>query len=178
MKIASPELDKIIIELTPDDMRELDIKYEDMDYSSADTRRAFRSLLERAGRELGRSIDPAGRMMIETVPEVCGGCLVCFTMLEAPRHMPADTGGELVAQFITADCLLDAAGAFSRLKIVPGHSELYADGGRYRLIIGLESEGERIKSFFAEFADFCSADALLAAETREHWQRAGGTGIF
>ena len=49
-------------------MDALNITYEQMDYSNIETRRVVWTLLDRAGHELKRDIDPSGRMIIEAVP--------------------------------------------------------------------------------------------------------------
>ena len=59
MKINSPAEDRIIVDLTQQDMTELDITYEDMDYSTIETRRVIWTLLDKAGRILGRELDPS-----------------------------------------------------------------------------------------------------------------------
>lgn len=81
MKIESPTGNKIIVELSEQDMLELDITYEELDYSTSETRRVIWTLLDRAGKQLGRAIDPTKRMMIEALPCRDGGCTVCFTIL-------------------------------------------------------------------------------------------------
>ena len=71
MKIEAPEENKIVVRLTADDMTKLHITYEEMDYANIETRRVIWTLLDEARRELGRDIDPSGRMLIEALPEMC-----------------------------------------------------------------------------------------------------------
>ena len=52
MKINSPAEDRIIVDLTDEDLRELDITYEDMDYSTIETRRVIWTVLDAAGKGL------------------------------------------------------------------------------------------------------------------------------
>lgn len=175
MKIASPTDDKIIVELTPDDMLELDIKYEDMDYSSIETRRVIWTLLEKAGKELGRDIDPSQRMMIETVPEVCGGCLVCFTILEEMRRnglyikQPFVRSTTLTCEFPGADELMDAVDSFCGSDCELPASGLYEQNGRYRLVMRTAGKGDDLIRFFSEFTRDCCNSELSAAFTVEHW---------
>ena len=49
MKINSPAEDRIIVDLTDEDLRELDITYEDMDYSTIETRRVIWTVLVASG---------------------------------------------------------------------------------------------------------------------------------
>lgn len=85
MKINSPAEDRIIVDLTDEDLRELDITYEDMDYSTIETRRVIWTVLDAAGKALGRDLDPSHRMVIEASPKSAGGCVLCFTLLDERR---------------------------------------------------------------------------------------------
>lgn len=80
MKIQAPAENRITIELSARDMDALNITYEQMDYSNIETRRVVWTLLDRAGHELKRDIDPSGRMIIEAVPAGRGGCVLKFTL--------------------------------------------------------------------------------------------------
>ena len=82
MKINSPAEDKIIVDLTRQDMLELDITYEAMDYSTIETRRVIWTVLGEAGKFLGRELDPSRRMIIEASQKPEGGCTLCFTILD------------------------------------------------------------------------------------------------
>ncbi len=179
MKIASPELDKIIIELTPDDMRELDINYDKMDYACVETRQVFRSLLEQAQAELGRKIDTGGRMMIETVPEVSGGCLVCFTILEEPTPEPPDEGRDVLsADFSSLDALLGAAKCCAAMKIPCPETELFTLGTAYRLKAQNADKGSAFANLISEFADNTTFGNKADTAAEEHWQRLGGAEAF
>ncbi|MBO5410219.1 MAG: adaptor protein MecA, partial [Clostridia bacterium] len=78
MNIQSPAEDKIIVDLTKQDMLELEITYEEMDYSTIETRRVIWTLLDEAGKALGREFDPSRRMIIEAMPKNEGGCVLSF----------------------------------------------------------------------------------------------------
>ena len=108
MKINSPNKAKIIVELTRDDMRELDITYENMDYSNIETRRVIWTILDKARKTLCRDIDPSGKMTIETIPLDTGGCVIFFTVndtSECIRNIIA--GNEDVYEFDSLDNVLD-----------------------------------------------------------------------
>ena len=168
MKIESPTEDRIIVELSEEDMRELDITYEDMDYSTSETRRVMWTLLDRAGKQLGRDINPAKRMMIETLPGICGGCTVCFTILEkgtAPCSVFKQSE-YLTFEFENADCLLDAVKALGIGSRVPG--KLYTSGGRYRLSAS-GKDAYALRRALSEYARVIEGKGC-AEFTCEHWQ--------
>ena len=173
MKINSPAEDRIIVDLTQQDMTELDITYEDMDYSTIETRRVIWTLLDRAGRILGRELDPSRRMVIEAMPKAEGGCVLCFTMLDCRRKTSAKQflkkqSEFLICDFDNLDSLFDAAKGF-RNSDCATESSLYENGGKYRLTVSGAEDIPKIKTCLSEFGKAESCDALLCEFTKEHW---------
>lgn len=181
MKIEAPEENKIIVRLTADDMTRLHITYEEMDYANIETRRVIWTLLDEARRELGRDIDPSGRMLIEALPAGEGGCVLQFTvMAQEARPQPArhltmkKTRAPLIYEFPSAQLLLDAAESVQRLGIHPPESELYRQAHSYRLIVSAAASAELLSIALSEFGSLCDQGELPAAFTREHWQSVCG----
>ncbi|MBO7179326.1 MAG: adaptor protein MecA [Clostridia bacterium] len=81
MKIEAIGEEKILVALSDKDMNELDITYDEMDYSNIETRRVIWTILDEAKRSLGKSIDTDGRILIEVTPGDDGGCIMCFTTM-------------------------------------------------------------------------------------------------
>ena len=79
MDIQPISNNKFIVGLTCDEMKDLDITYEDMDYSNIETRRVIWTILDTVRRDTGRDVDPSGNLMIEAAPDTDGGCLLMFT---------------------------------------------------------------------------------------------------
>lgn len=177
MKIEAPEENKIVVRLTADDMMKLHITYEEMDYANIETRRVIWTLLDEARRELGRDIDPSGRMLIEALPAGEGGCVLRFTVLEQEskpqplRHLTMKKSRTpLVYEFTSAQMLLDAAESVRRLNVLPPESELYRQEHCYRLIVSSAEQSELLEIALSEFGTPCARGELPAAFTREHWQ--------
>ncbi|HIT53622.1 MAG TPA: adaptor protein MecA [Candidatus Fimivicinus intestinavium] len=176
MKIEAPEGNKIVIRLTADDLMKLHITYEEMDYANIETRRVIWTLLDEARKELGRDIDPSGRMLIEALPAREGGCVLRFTVLQQTAknqqsHVSVRRNASpLIYEFADAQLVLDAAAAVRRLKAFPVESELYQQGGRYRLIVSPAGENELLPIALTEFGTLCAQGELPAAITREHWR--------
>lgn len=168
MKILAPSENRITIELSARDMDALNITYEQMDYSNIETRRVVWTLLDRAGHELHRDIDPSGRMLIEALPSGKGGCVLKFTLCsDSTVGTTSITKGEkpTVYEFSSLDNILDAASAAG---VCCEKSELYRSNGTYRLLMS---------GFFRQsppcvLNDFGSekAETAAAAHTREHWE--------
>ncbi|HZJ77632.1 MAG TPA: adaptor protein MecA [Clostridia bacterium] len=177
MKIEALSDSKIAVELTEEDMTDLDITYEDMDYSNIETRRVIWTLLDRARETLNRDIDPCGKMLIEAVPKSGGGCTINFTVLPNETTLTAHTNklhikrdsAYITYEFNSIDTLMSCAKSFvSSGRHLPC-SELYSNNGRYRLLICPGSETKVVKNFFSEFAQMCGEGSLNAEYTKEHW---------
>lgn len=174
MRIDSPSENKIIVELSGSDMRELDITYEEMDYSSIETRRVIWTVLDAAGKYLGRDLDLSRKMSIEAYPSPSGGCTLSFTMLgRKPAHgtpvmIKPDTS--LTIGFDSASALMDSVKGLTPGE-ASGESSLYELNGKYRLII---TSPEHIRSFAARFSEYrCNIfrDRGTRLLTEEHWNR-------
>lgn len=172
MQINSPAENRIVVELSAQDMIELDITYEDMDYSAIETRRVIWTLLDAAGKYLGRELDPSRKMIIEAMPLSSGGCILCFTMLDtavrAKRSTLIKQASNLICDFRNLDGLYKAAeecGTVSECTV----SSLYENGGVFRLIISSPFDLNLFQRHFCEFAECRKCENLEAEYTREHW---------
>ena len=79
MKIESNGEEKITVTLSHIDMVDLDITYDEMDYSNIETRRVIWTILDKARKTLGKSVDTDGKLLIEVAPLEDGGCVLHFT---------------------------------------------------------------------------------------------------
>ena len=175
MNIIARAENVICIELTHDDMVELDITYEELDYTNIETRRVLWTLLDEARHELGKDIRLTQKMLIEAVPDNKGGCTIFFTVSDEPEGRNGKK--QLVkvrnVKIICQSDNIDHIGALAKLlsegeKIAK--SELFTDGNAYRLIIYPEtSRFKKIESVICEYCDICDDD--VAAYTYEHWKR-------
>lgn len=167
MKINSPNKAKIIVELSRDDMTDLDITYESMDYSNIETRRVIWTILDKARHELHRDIDPSGKMTIETIPLDTGGCVIFFTVNETSQNIKAVLPrNEEVYEFDSLDNVIDL---FSSMKEDFPLGKLYTDNeGKFRLIT-TEDDRTKTKIKLREYSHLCREGKLTAEITREHW---------
>lgn len=172
MKINSPADDKITVDLTKQDMAELDITYEEMDYSTIETRRVIWTLLDEAGKALGKELDPTRKMIIEAVPKSEGGCQLNFTILDCSKkayphkQILKKQSDCLICEFCSFDALCNASERF-RLNAC---SSLYSLGGKYRLVLSGFDDAREIKQFFSEFSDFIGSGRMCYEHTAEHWK--------
>lgn len=177
MKINSPNHAKIIVELSPEDMSELDITYENMDYSNIETRRVIWTVLDKVRKTLGRDIDPSGQLTIETVPLNDGGCVIFFTVNDTSRDAKAIIPQKVrVYEFENIDNVIDLFSSIGENTLL---GDLYTDGkGKFRLITSCDDPFP-IKIKFSEYSHLCLGGKLAAEMTREHWDlKAADFGIF
>lgn len=167
MKINSPNKAKIIVELTRDDMQDLDITYENMDYSNIETRRVIWTILDKARHELHRDIDPSGKMTIETVPLDTGGCVIFFTVNDLSENIKAKISvNEEVYEFENLDSVIDL---YSSMKEDFPSGKLYTDNkGKFRLVTAVDDR-LKTKIRLREYSHLCREGKLTAEITKEHW---------
>ncbi len=172
MKINSPGDDKITVDLTKQDMLELDITYEDMDYSTIETRRVIWTLLDEAGKVLGKEVDPSRRMIIEAIPKSEGGCVLNFTILDSKRktfpqkQLLKKQCESIICEFENLELLYRAAEGYRGCA----ESSLYESGGKYRLILSGLCDARDIRQYFSEFSKVTNCDRLIYEHTKEHWR--------
>ena len=77
MKIDSNSEGKITVALSNEDMNELDITYDELDYSNIETRRVIWTLLDKAGQQLGKTQPPSLR-----------GAASIRSLLSVSMHLP------------------------------------------------------------------------------------------
>ncbi len=175
MKINSPAEDKIIVDLSEQDLLGLNITYEEMDYSTIETRRVIWTVLDEAGKALGKEFDPSRRMIIEASPKRGGGCTLSFTILDSrktcgvQKQFLKKQERNLLCEFENADILLKAAEILESLHLITS-SSLYEQDGKYRLLLSGSEEISKIKQSCSEFGTAQSCSELAVCFTKEHWR--------
>ena len=194
MRIEAITGRKIVVELSGEDMEQLGITYEALDYTCVDTRRVIWIILDHVRESTGCDVDPSGQLLIDAMPRPTGGCILFFTIKggHCPEHfspcMPERVLRKqeqlIVAfEFENINALLDCAAAYTRAlrgdcERLFSHSELYSRAGRFRLLLSPAQELTLLRQFFGEYARFCGENAFVADRTREHWQRTGQAHSF
>ncbi len=171
MNIEAIESNQIIVDLNVNDMAELDITFDEMDYSNIETRRVIHIILDKARDALNRDIDPTSKLIVEAVPKLSGGCLLFFTILESSsiqKHLQIKKESrELTYEFSSLDNLLDLSKALG--KDVPFASQLYKYKNKYRLLIRPDIGFIRKKTLILQFGKLIGDSDYHALHTKEHW---------
>jgi len=189
MRIEALTGSKVVVELNANDMQQLNITYDALDYADVDTRRVIWIILDHVRESTGCDIDPSGQLLIDAMPRPDGGCILFFTiksgesaleLLSCPSQRVLRKQQQLLItfEFDSIDALLDCAAAYARMHgdehdRLFSQSELYQQGLQYRLLLSPAQQSDALQQFFCEFARCCGENILTAAQTREHWQPIG-----
>ena len=175
MKIELLADDAIIVELSADDMKKLNITYEEMDYSKIETKRVIWTILSRAGRTLGREINTSGRLLVEAMRRESGGCVLFFSVEQ--EKVTTKTKRYLVKKSDYIACDFDSVteliNCAERIRFsgFTVESRLYKNENKYRLFVRTQTTGAGLlKPCLSEFGNVSGEGALLYAHTAEHWQ--------
>ncbi len=174
MNITVQAENTICIELTRQDMTELDITYEELDYSNIETRRVLWTLLDEAKHTLGRDIRLTQKMLIEAVPDDNGGCRIYFSVADEPhgktgkKQLIKLSGTKTVCQSVNIDNIGALAMVLQKNDCI-SKSELYTDGEKYRLVVSQKpSFAGDLTAILREYCDIC--DSSSVSYTSEHWK--------
>ncbi len=175
MKIELLTDDSIIVELSADDMKNLNITYEEMDYSKIETKRVIWTILSRAGRTLGREINTSGRLLVEAMRRESGGCVLFFSVEQEkgtakPKKYLVKKSDYIACDFDNVTALVNCA---ERIKFsgFTVESRLYRRDNKYRLLVRSQTlVTGLLKPCLSEFGFVSGEGALLYAHTSEHWQ--------
>ena len=166
MNIQPISSNKFIVGLSLDDMIELDITYDEMDYSNIETRRVIWTILDTVRRDTGRDVDPSGNLMIEATPDANGGCLLMFTVANGKKTGTVISKSEptKIFEFENVDNLLD----FMRFLENKTIFRIFSSDGKYRIELQTE-EADSLYRIITEYGRFVGKDSLTVAFTHEHW---------
>lgn len=132
--------DRLRITLARDDLYRASVSFDDLDYANIETRQIIWELLDEAERRTGFDCS-AGRLLIEAVPLLDGGCVLLFSVLpdresKTRRLHIRKLQGPFIYEFNEANDMLSAIARLSKeCKGGIPKSALYLVDGKYRLII-------------------------------------------
>lgn len=168
MKINAPKDKYIFIELTSEDMKRMNLTYEQLDYSNVQTRAVIHSLLEEAKKSLGYSLNLPDKIKIDALPSFDGGCLLFFTVINKPlRYKLKPKGSQLSFEFEKPEHIFDLADNLTQNERESIKSSLYVYEGRNVLFI----EGKLKHSLVARINEYASpikADSHTQAVIKEY----------
>jgi len=155
MKIESLSENSFYILLSDEDMKEMGISFEQLDYSNVETRRVIWTLIEKARNTLGRDIDPSGKMLIEVRRESFG-CQIKFTLSREGKYGRFKIKKEnpyVCASFLSLNAVNGFFHAFERFSSEIKDLKMFRYGERFYLYFECDPfSRERIKMILSEFS--------------------------
>jgi len=137
MNIELLEPQRLRISLQGDDLRLLDITFDEFDYENPRVKRVLWTLLSDASRQTGFPLGK-GKLLIEVFKAFSGGCIIYFTQLELDKTKTRLKKKKLVPCMVEFEDSEEMLAAISRLKTeisVIDKSMLYLLGQHYILAI-------------------------------------------
>lgn len=164
MNIYFESPQRLKIELSADDLSELGITYEELDYRSEHTRQVIGELLCRIGADEEFGI--SSRRIIEILPRGDDGCTMYFTAVNASAVVAKKRHNSVsVWETDSVDALFCAARILANFGCKAKIS-LYLYNDRYRLVIA-DSIDKAMLPALGEFARKCG-ERHAALFTSEH----------
>ena len=161
----------IEVALSREEMQELDITFDALDYANSQTRRVLWTVLDEAGAVLGKAIDLSGKMLIEAQSDGSGGCILDFKILPMSsvvqtKKLIKKEEEKLLFETDQADILLSAVHRLpSELQ-----GDLYMRSGRFRLVLCPSFQClESVFALLCEFGTVWRGEECKVAETEEYW---------
>ena len=173
MNIEMPQNGRLEFRLDSRDLSDLNITFDELDYSNADTRRVVWTLIDIARKNLHTDFDLTGRLLIEVYPEAKGGCRLCITTLPKLQKTITVTAKRDLTQHIFEFCFDDFLDFTKQIKKLPAKldGELFSNGEKYRLIIPLSDNQHSLKALMYEYGVYKGCDEIALCYTREHWTK-------
>lgn len=172
MELIVIDEDKIKIMLSAEDMKEYSLDCDKMDYGDADTRKAFRSILDEAKHRAGFDTTP-GKVLVQVYPSKAGGCEMFITRLENNNEDDGETEVREAAIF-GFDNINDLILLCRRLCMSGrgGDADVYYGDGGWFLRLNSDTDCLFVSDFGTRMGDIysayiheyctciCSADAI------------------
>lgn len=175
MKIEAISDEKILVALSDKDMDELQITYDEMDYSNIETRRVIWTILDEAKRSLGKPLDTDGKILIEVTPGDDGGCIMCFTAMPAGDYksrkklVMKKEVEPLLFKALNEDAFLDTLKALEGLTASYKSFHIYLYKKNIYIIIYPEiSKADKITYILSDFGEILFGEALLLSHIFEY----------
>ena len=178
MKIEAIGEEKILVALSDKDLTELDITYDEMDYSNIETRRVIWTILDEAKRSLGKSIDTDGRILIEVTPSDDGGCIMCFTTMPGTDYkskkklIMKKEAEPILFKALDHNAFLDAIDVLKESADSYRNSEIFSYNKNFYFVIYPKITGsEKIAYILSDFGDVLFGEVELLSHIFEYGSR-------
>lgn len=177
MKIEVLADEKLCVSLSNSDLKDLDITYEEMDYSNVETRRVIWTVLDEAKNCLNTPINTDGRLLIEVCPDENGGCIMFFTAIPKDdkannkRLVMKKEAEPLLLKLLDNNSLIEATVLLEKKKSLLVRWELFKFGEDFCIAIFPKiSHTAELTYILGEYGDIEVCEKSRLAEIFENGQ--------
>lgn len=165
MNIRQNRENRVIIELSAEDLASYDLSYKDIDYADSRTRKLLGDLLSQAENQLGKKLSGFEKFMIDVLPESDGGCILLLYLRSSDAKAAA-----LLCELKQPEAVFPLAEILSLRRKKVLQSRLFlADGKNYVAYVRPSRPCEReIRLLLSEYGDVRPATSLSTAYLAEH----------
>ena len=170
MRIESLNENSFYILLSDEDMKDLGISFEELDYSNIETRRVIWTLLEEARNTLERDIDPRDRMLIEVFKNPTG-CKIEFTLGKSDKsgRLKIKKESPFINAFFKDFSCLCSFFEQCRPDRMADNASLYKYKDGYALIlIPRPEQKQKLRFSLGEYAVILPSSAEFCSSIEEH----------
>lgn len=176
MKIETVDRQTVKVQLSVDDMQDLAITYEQMDYKDPSTKRAIVALLHKVRQETDVDLT-GGKLFIEAFPHREGGCILYISVLDAqgqgsarPKRYRGSFNTPMIFRFSDPEDLITACDKlFTQYSHLVLKSSLYLMEQSYILLVYsyFKLDG-KIAALVSEYGEAMGKGAVKSAFIKEH----------
>ncbi|MGN1418657.1 MAG: adaptor protein MecA [Acutalibacteraceae bacterium] len=157
----------IFAQVSSDELLQLGLTYEDLDYAEEKTRLALKYILTKAQYAVHDKHSFKNKIRIDVMPCVSDGCVIIFTDLASASKEEQGETPTAVFQCESYDNLADCSKVLSSLNLKAEQSSLYLDDDGYCLIVRAQ---EKILRIIGEYTDKIAADENTTERIGEFMQ--------
>ncbi|MEG0546774.1 MAG: adaptor protein MecA [Oscillospiraceae bacterium] len=173
MEIHQKSENRIIIELSKDDMSTYKLDFSKIDYKSTETKQLINNILYKAEKELGKSFRLDNKMMIDVLPENDGGCIFLFTMSDTQKTNKSEIKNNYTLLMLEPHSLNALFLLAQQLKL---HKDAIADCSLYsversKLFLIVKPyylDSEKIAGILSEYGEVKGISPLKLSQIKEH----------
>lgn len=170
MNIHQNRENRIVIELSAEDMTAYKISFDEMDCGNNKTKELLGDILLEAEQELGKDLSDFDRMIVDVMPEISGGCIILLTLRSKPVKPAARQSMGLLCELHAPSCLFSLAETLAPYRKKVLKSKLFLiDSSKYAALVEpLQASATELSCLLGEYGRVRTANTVSLAFLEEH----------
>lgn len=173
MNIHQNKDNRVIIELSKDDMTTYQLDYNELNYNDEKTRELLNDLIFLAELQLNRDFSEFNKLAVDVLPEDGGGCIILLTLKNSAKSAKTNlkhSSGGLLCELFSPQAIFPLAENLSPKKNKIINSRLYLiDGKRYAAFVKpYFLNFDEMYGFLSEYGNVHLTSSASCAYLSEH----------